>query len=101
MERIYLSRRNLMMLLSKLDRVKDGEDSACTIIKYQNHDDPFTQTMDAVTVTALEDDALYLGRRAGPMNEADEVVYATSVLETIMSKPDVHTRDAPAPNSEG
>ena len=35
-ERVDLSRRNLLALLSKLDRVKAGETSACTIVK---HDD--------------------------------------------------------------
>ena len=35
MEIIYLSRRNLQVLLSKLDRKKAGETSACTLIKYK------------------------------------------------------------------
>jgi len=101
MERIYLSRRNLMMLLSKLDRARDGEITACSIIKYQNDKDVFVQSMDAIAVTAVEDSALYANRSAGPMHEADEVNYATSVYQKIMGEPDVHTRDAPAPDNAG
>jgi len=33
MEQIYLTRRNLETLLSKLDRAKRGELTDCTIIK--------------------------------------------------------------------
>ena len=82
-ERIYLSRRNLLVLLSKLDRKADGDETACTIIKYQNKNDPFVQTMDSIRVTAVEDDDYYVDRCAGRMNPLDE--------------PDVHTLDARTP----
>lgn len=80
-EQIYLSRRNLLVLLSKLDRQAAGEDTACTIIKYRNETDPFYQSMDSVRVTAIEDEEYYTNRTPGHMNPLDE--------------PDVHTRDAP------
>jgi hypothetical protein len=82
-ERIYLSRRNLLALLSKLDRAAAGDATAKTIIKYRNPKDPFVQTMDAIAVTAVEDKDYYVDRTPGVMHPADE--------------PDVGTRDAPPP----
>lgn len=84
-EQIYLSRRNLLTLLSKLDRKAAGESTACTIVKYHNPKDPFTQSMDSVVVTAVEDEDLYVNRSAGAMHPSDT--------------PDVHTRDAPTPDN--
>ncbi len=73
MDKIYLSRRNLLALLSKLDRNQVAEVSACTIIKYRG-DGPFRQSMDSCMVTAVEDDEYYSneGRPAGAMHPADE-----------------------------
>ena len=82
-EQIYLSRRNLLTLLSKLDRAKSGDATAKTIVKYMNPKDPFVQTMDSIAVTAVEDEDYYVDRTPGVMHPADE--------------PDVGTRDAPAP----
>lgn len=82
-ERIYLSRRNLLVLLSKLDRKKAGEETACSIIKFQNPADPYVQTMNEVMVTAVEDADYYVTRMAGTMHPADE--------------PDVGSSDAPSP----
>ena len=84
MEQLFLSRRNLLMLLSKLDRVAAGEASSCTVIKYQNPSDPFTQTMDAIAVTAVEDEAFYSTRNPGPMHPSDEVAVATKVYGDVM-----------------
>jgi len=72
--RIYLSRRNLEVLLSKLDRKLNGQPTACTIIKYRNEDDPeeYQQTMAEVYVTAVENDDLYVRRNPGRMHPADE-----------------------------
>lgn len=58
MHKIYLSRRNLMALLSKLDRVKRGEHSACSIIKSDNLHPKYAQSMQDCMVTAVEDAAL-------------------------------------------
>ena len=82
-EQIYLSRRNLLTLLSKLDRAKSGDATAKTIVKYMNPKDPFVQTMDSIAVTAVEDEDYYIDRTPGVMHPADE--------------PDVGTRDAPPP----
>jgi len=62
MEHLILSRRNLLILLSKLDRVRAGGESNCTIIKY----DP------EVMVTAREDEVVYDTRIAGVMHPIDE-----------------------------
>lgn len=83
-EQIYLSRRNLLMLLSKLDRAANGEVTACTVIKHRNEADPYVQTMDAIAVTAVEDDEYYAGRNAGPMHPSDEVAVATKIFEAVM-----------------
>jgi hypothetical protein len=73
---IYLSRRNLEALLSKLDRRKDGEQTHCTIIKNQQPDPqaPFRQSMKACRVIALEDEEFYGGqnRPAGEMHPSEE-----------------------------
>ena len=99
-ERLFLSRRNLLTLLSKLDRAAKGETTACTIIKYRNESDPLVNTIDAISVTAVEDEDLYGSRSAGPMHPLDD-----PDLRQVKGfhfspggkKPDVHTRDAPPP----
>lgn len=74
---LYLSRRNLMTLLSKLDRQKDGDATACTIIKSQFPVplEPFAQSVPLVVVTAVEDDVYYASqdRVASPVHPADEL----------------------------
>lgn len=72
MHQIFLSKRNLLTLLSKIERYERGEETACTIIKYKNPSDPYVNTMDACIVTALPDDKLYVNRGAGEMHPADE-----------------------------
>lgn len=59
MEQIYLSRKNLVTLLSKLDRVKAGETSLCSLIKRDNTHEKFPQSMPEIMVTAIEDDEYY------------------------------------------
>jgi hypothetical protein len=56
-ETVYLSKRNLLTLLSKLDRNKSGEDdfSTCTIIKNDNVHKTYPQTMESIAVVAHED----------------------------------------------
>jgi len=72
MEQIYLSRRNLLTLLSKLDRKKAGEDTERTILKRDYLHPKYPQTMDICRVTALEDEEYYTDRSLGQMHEADE-----------------------------
>lgn len=69
---IYLSRRNLLTLLSKLDRNSSGDPSACTIVKMDNLHAKYPQTMEMCVVTALEDDEYYDTRKPGVVHPKDE-----------------------------
>ena len=69
---LYLSRRNLLALLSKLDRQEAGDETACAIIKYSNPADPYCNTMDQVTVVAVADEKFYTNRSPGAMHPLDE-----------------------------
>ena len=69
---IYLSRRNLLTLLSKLDRLAAGDATACAIVKYSNPTDPYCNTIDQVTVVAVPDDEFYANRSPGVMHPLDE-----------------------------
>ena len=70
---IYLSRRNLLALLSKLDRLENGDATACAIVKYANPTDPYCNTIDQVLVIAVPDDEFYANRSPGAMHPLDEV----------------------------
>ena len=70
---LYLSRRNLLALLSKLDRQAAGDATACAIIKSANPADPYCNTIDQVVVTAVADEEFYADRSPGTMHPADEV----------------------------
>ena len=70
---IYLSRRNLLALLSKLDRQAAGDATACAIVKYSNPTDPYCNTIDQVMVIAVPDNEFYADRSPGAMHPADEV----------------------------
>lgn len=76
---IYLSRRNLQTLLSKLDRQASGEPTACTIIKFRNSIDPYTQIVDeennTISITAVEDELYYANRKPGEMLSVDILSY--------------------------
>lgn len=72
MERVYLSRRNLLTLLSKLDREKVGEVSTRTLIKTDNRHPVYPQSMPVVLVVAVEDDAYYIDRPAGEVLPKDD-----------------------------
>jgi len=72
MELVYLSRRNLLTLLSKLDRQKAGEQTFCTLIKEDNIHPKFPQTMDQIAVTAVEDSEYYITRTPGEIHPKDE-----------------------------
>jgi hypothetical protein len=82
-EQIYLSRRNLMALLSKLDHQAASGSTACTIIKFRNSSDPFIQSMDTIAVTAVEDDVYYTSRNPGIMHPRDEAVIKANTAELI------------------
>ena len=70
MEQIYLSRRNLLALLSKLDRKKQGDNTQCTIIKYRTETDPYVNSIDCVSITAIEDEDFY-NREPGKVHPKD------------------------------
>lgn len=73
---VYLSKRNLLTLLSKLDRFEKGEETKCAIIKYANPLDPYFLRMDSsveeVMVIAIPDDKYYVGRGAGEVHPEDD-----------------------------
>lgn len=69
--RLYLSERNLRVLLSKLERYKAGDKTACTIIKHSNPLDPYCSTIDEIAVIAVPDEKYYAAREAGEMLEQD------------------------------
>lgn len=69
---VYLTRRNLLSLLSKLDRAKAGEQTACALIKNDNAHPVYPQTMKSIWVQAVEDDAYYTDRGAGEVHPSDD-----------------------------
>jgi len=52
--KVYLTRRNLLTLISKLDRKGKGEITACTIVKADNLHEKYPQTMKSLSVVAVE-----------------------------------------------
>ena len=85
MERVYLSRRNLLSLLSKLDRRAAGCTTQCTLIKNDDQHPVYPQTMPRIEVIALEDEEYYTEREPGEVHpddcpEIDEIVWATNHL---------------------
>lgn len=71
MEQVFLSRRNLNTLLSKLDRKKKGEATACTLIKRDTEHTKYPQTMPEIAITAVEDSDYYTDREPGIVAQAD------------------------------
>ena len=69
---IYLSRRNLLTLLSKLDRQEAGDATACAIITSANPADPYCNTINQVMVIAVPDEKFYTNRSPGIMHPLDE-----------------------------
>lgn len=72
MDKVFLSRRNLLTLLSKLDRRQHGDDTMCVIIKCDNFHPLYSQTMPEIAVGAVEDEDYYTDRPAGPVDPKDE-----------------------------
>lgn len=71
MECVFLSRRNLLTLLSKLDRRKAGEKTEATIVK-QDTIHPQFPCSNVIAVVAVDDDEYYIDRKAGAMHPTDE-----------------------------
>ena len=70
MEQLYLTRRNLLTLLSKLDRKAKGESTACTLIKNDTRHPNYPCSSPTV-ITALEDEEYYVDREPGPVHQKD------------------------------
>lgn len=79
-EKIYLSKRNLLTLLSKLERLERGEETACAIVKYANSTDPYCNSMNEVMVIAIPDNEFYTNRAPGVMHPLDEAKLAVQWL---------------------
>lgn len=60
MDKLYLSQRNIATLLEKLDSVREGEASTCTIIKNDTAHPVYAQTVRRVAVMAVEAQDAYL-----------------------------------------
>ena len=76
-EVLYLSRRNLLALIAKLDaNVAVPGTSQCSIVKYQqpNVSVPYRQSMDTIMIIAVDDDEFYRTqqRSAGKMHPREE-----------------------------
>lgn len=64
--RVYLSRRNLETLLSKLDANKAVPGtSQVTLVKHDTHHPMYPQTHPVIVVTGVEDEAYYIDREPG------------------------------------
>lgn len=68
---VYLSRRNLETLLNKLNRVQEGGQSACTIVKADTAHTSYPCSTRTIVV-AVEDDEYYTDREPGPVLQEDE-----------------------------
>lgn len=70
MQQVYLTRRNLLALISKLDRAAQGELTKRTIVK-RDTVHPIYPCSDEIFVTAVEDEDYYIDREPGTINPAD------------------------------
>lgn len=62
---LYLSRRNLLTLIAKLDAAKRGEPTLKTIIKNDTKHPAYPQTIGPIFVVAVEDNDYYVDRNPG------------------------------------
>ena len=70
MNQVYLTRRNLLTLLNKLDRTAEGDPSYCTLIKNDTVHPDFPVTTQTA-VTAVEDEDYYTDREPGDIISRD------------------------------
>ena len=82
MTTVYLSKRNLLTLLSKLEREQRGEETACAIVKYANPTDPYCNTIKEITVIAVHDEKFYTNRAPGAMHHQDEANMKHTITKT-------------------
>lgn len=76
---VYLSRRNLLSLLSKLDRAKAGHATKCTLTKEDTSHPKYPCTF-VTDVIAVEDDEYYGSgdREAGAVHPLDDPTVPTA-----------------------
>lgn len=74
METVYLSRKNLLDLLSKLDYAAAGGNTYCSIIKRDNQHVVYPQTMPEIMIRAVEDEDYYVDRDPGEVRNYSENV---------------------------
>lgn len=67
---VYLSRRNLLTLLSKLDRVAAGGQSACCLVKQDTTHKKYPCST-VTEVVAVEDEEYYTERPPGLVHPKD------------------------------
>jgi hypothetical protein len=60
--KVYLTRRNLLTLLSKLARKGNGENTACTIVKADNLHEKYPQTLKKLSIVAVEYGSNFTGQ---------------------------------------
>lgn len=77
MQRVYLSRRNLLALLSKLDRNRASPGSSSVTLVKCDTEHPVYPCSDVTIVTALEDEAYYTDRPPGDVHADDIPAGAT------------------------
>jgi hypothetical protein len=70
MQTVYLTRRNLLTLLSKLDRAAKGEFTHLAILKQDTLHSKYPCS-DVTAVIAVEDAEYYTDRAPGPMHPKD------------------------------
>lgn len=68
---VYVSRRNLLTLLSKLDRAAKGEITSRTIVKLDTDHPSYPCTL-VTTITAVEDEDYYKHRAPGSVLAVDD-----------------------------
>ena len=67
---LYLSRRNLLCLLAKLDRVQQGEYDSATIVKRDIDHKVYPQSHRVIAVQAISDEEYYAEREPGRTSES-------------------------------
>lgn len=72
MIQVYLSRRNLNTLLNKLNGVKEGRGSFCSLIKNDTIHPKYPASHSDIVVTAVEDEDYYMDRAPGEVRKEDD-----------------------------
>lgn len=72
MIQVFLSRRNLQTLLNKLDGVKQGRESVCSLLKNDTAHPVYPASHNDILVTAVENEDYYTDRAPGSVRKGDE-----------------------------